>query len=130
MKGDPTGLVTPHGRSKRLEPRLLSGEGAADARRRTERLPRIMMTSRETSDLIMLGIGAYTPLDGFMGYQDWKHVCDELRLADGVFWPIPITLSTTREQAAGLTVGQDVALVDAEAGELMGSLTIREVYRA
>jgi sulfate adenylyltransferase len=124
------GLVTPHGSGKRLEPWLLSGEEAAEARRRAERLPRITMTSRETSDLIMLGIGAYTPLDGFMGYQDWKHVCDELRMADGVFWPIPITLSTTREQAAGLTVGRDVALVDAEAGELMGSLTIREAYRA
>jgi sulfate adenylyltransferase len=124
------GLVAPHGTGKRLEPWLLSGEEAADARRRAERLPRIMLTSRETSDLIMLGIGAYTPLAGFMGYEDWKHVCDELRMADGVFWPIPITLSTTREQAAGLTVGRDVALVDAEAGELMGSLTIREAYRS
>ncbi len=121
-------LVNPHGKEKRLKPLLLAGDALSEERRRAEALPRVPMTSRETSDLIMLGIGAFTPLDGFMGHDDWKGVCDGYRLADGVFWPIPITLSVAKEQADGLKVGQEVALVDEETGELMGSLTIRETY--
>ena len=121
-------LVSPHGREKRLKPLLLAGDALREERRKAETLPRVPMTSRETSDLIMLGIGAFTPLDGFMGHDDWKGVCDGYRLADGVFWPIPITLSVAKEQADGLKVGQEVALVDEETGELMGSLTIRETY--
>ena len=121
-------LVNPHGKEKRLKPLLLAGDALSEERRRAEALPRVPMTSRETSDLIMLGIGAFTPLNGFMGHDDWKGVCDGYRLADGVFWPIPITLSVAKEQADGLKVGQEVALVDEETGELMGSLTIRETY--
>jgi sulfate adenylyltransferase len=123
-------LVNPHGPDKRLKPLLLSGAEAAAARRRAESLPRIPMTSRETSDLIMLGMGAFTPLAGFQGHDDWTRVCDEFLTADGVFWPIPITLSTDAGTAGGLRAGQDVALVDAESGELMGTLTVGETYRA
>jgi sulfate adenylyltransferase len=122
------GLVNPHGRDKRLKPLLLEGEEREAARRRARSLPRIVITSRETSDLIMLGIGAFTPLDGFIGRADWRGVCDGYRLADGVFWPIPITLSVGRAEADGLREGQEVALVDGEGGETMAILTVRERY--
>ena len=121
-------LVNPHGKDKRLKPLLLEGAELAETKRKAQTLPRLTITSRETSDLIMLGIGAFTPLDGFMGQADWRGVCDELRLADGTFWPIPITLSTSREEAAGLKEGQEVALADGETGETMATLTIREKY--
>ena len=91
-------------------------------------LTQVMMTSRETSDLIMLGIGAFTPLEGFMTKADWKDVCAEYRTRQGVFWPIPITLSTTPAQADRLQEGQEVALIDAESGELMGTMTVQEKY--
>jgi len=117
-------LVNPHGKEKRLKPLLLTGDALREERRKAETLPRVPMTSRETSDLIMLGIGAFTPLEGFMGHDDWKGVCDGYRMADGVFWPIPITLSVAKEQADGLKVGREVALVDEETGELMGSLCL------
>jgi len=121
-------LVNPHGKAKRLKPLLLAGDALREERRKAGPLPRVPMTSRETSDLIMLGIGAFTPLDGFMGHDDWKGVCDGYRMADGAFWPIPITLSVSKEQADGLKVGREVALVDEETGELMGSLTVGEKY--
>jgi sulfate adenylyltransferase len=120
--------VNPHGKDKRLRPRLLAGPELADARTRAASLPRLTISSRETSDLIMLGIGAFTPLDGFMGKADWQRTCEEMRLVDGTFWPIPITLSARREEAAPLTEGRDVALVDEESGELMAVLTVRERY--
>ena len=121
-------LVNPHGKDKRLKPLLLDDPEREEATRRAQGLPRLQISSRETSDLIMLGIGAFTPLEGFMGRADWQGVCDEYRLADGTFWPIPITLSTTRDEAGTVKEGQDVALVDGESGELMGTLTVRERY--
>jgi sulfate adenylyltransferase len=122
------GLVAPHGKDRRLRPRLLAGPELTEARARAEGLPRLAISSRESSDLIMLGIGAFTPLDGFMDKADWRAVCDGLRLRDGTFWPIPITLSTGREDAARFAEGQEAALADAESGELMAVLTVREKY--
>jgi sulfate adenylyltransferase len=121
-------LVNPHGKDGQLRPLLLEGAAREEEQRRAAGLPRLSISSRETSDLIMLGIGAFTPLGGFMDRADWRGVCDDYRLADGTFWPVPITLSTTREQAAACHEGQDVALVDGESGELMATLTVRERY--
>lgn len=121
-------LVEPHGKERRLMPLLLEGEAREEARRRAQDLPRLTMSSRETSDLIMLGIGAFTPLPGFMGQADWRGVCDEYRLADGTFWPVPVTLSAAREDADRLREGQEVALADGESGELMAVLTLQERY--
>ena len=121
-------LVNPHGPTKRLLPRLLGGEELAAERARAQSFPRVTMTSRETSDLIMLAIGAFTPLDGFMGKADWQGVCDRFTTASGLFWPIPITLSVGKDQAAALREGAEVALVDEETGEVMGSMVVRETY--
>ena len=99
------GLVNPHGKRRKLEPLLLSGEELQECQAKARSLPQVRMTSRETSDLIMLGIGAFTPLKGFMGEADWKGVCRDFTTVEGVFWPIPITLSTSREQASLLRIG-------------------------
>mgnify|MGYP001486313857 FL=1 len=120
-------LVSPHGGGE-LKPLLLSGTELEEEKKKAESLPQIKMTSRETSDLIMMGIGAFTPLDGFMGKDDWQGVCDNFQLASGLFWPIPITLSTTKDQADSIKEGDEVALIDDETAELMGSMVIREKY--
>jgi len=121
-------LVNPHGKEKKLNPLLLVGEELNEKRQKAKSLPQATLTSRETSDLIMMGIGAFTPLEGFMGEKDWRGVCDAYTTSDGVFWPIPITLSTTKEQADGLKEGQEISLTDEETGELMGSMTVQERY--
>ncbi len=122
-----SGLVKPHG-SDTLKPRLLEGQALQEELQRAEGLPRVGMQSREVGDLIMLGIGGFTPLDGFMNKADWQGVCDNMNTADGLFWPIPVTLSVTEDQAANLAEGSDVALVDTETGEIMGTMTITEKY--
>ena len=86
------------------------------------------MSSRETSDLIMLATGAFSPLDGFMRKKDYDTVVPDMHMADGTLWPIPITLSVTSEQGNDLAVGQEAALVDDESGTLMGSMLIEEKY--
>ncbi|MFZ5653445.1 MAG: sulfate adenylyltransferase [Pseudomonadota bacterium] len=121
-------MVKPHG-ADALKPLLLEGEALAEARARAAGLPQVRLSSREVGDLIMLGIGGFTPLAGFMGSADWRGVCDDMRLASGLFWPIPITLSTDADTARSLAVGAEVALVDGESGELMGSMEIAEQYR-
>lgn len=121
-------LVNPHGREKALRPLLLNGEALAEERRRAESLPRVVMSSRETSDLLMLGMGAFTPLNGFMGKRDWQGVCDQMRLADGTFWPVPITLSVTQTQARDISDGTEMALADPDTGEAVGTLRVEERY--
>ena len=123
-----TGLVKPHG-ADALKILLLEGNALAEARIRAAGLPQVRLTSREVGDLIMLGIGGFTPLDGFMGEADWRGACDDMQLANGLFWPIPITLSTDKGTADGLAIGGEVALVDGESGELMGTLRVTEKYR-
>ena len=121
-------LVNPHGKEKKLKPLLLAGDEIKEQRQKAESLPQVTITSRETSDLIMMGIGAFTPLEGFMGEEDWRSVCDAYTTSNGIFWPIPITLSTSKEQADGLKEGQEVGLTDEETGDLMGSMTFQERY--
>jgi len=84
-------LVKPHG-SDKLMPLLLEGSELEAELKRAETLPKLVMSTRETGDLIMLGIGGFTPLEGFMGEADWKGVCAEMKMVNGLFWPIPITL--------------------------------------
>ena len=105
-------LVNPHGKERKLKPLLLPAAERAQAREEAAHLPNIRMSSRETSDLIMLGIGAFTPLQGFMNKADWQGVCDAFTTSDGCFWPVPITLSVPQEQADRLREGAQVALVD------------------
>jgi len=119
-------LISPHG--GKLNPLLLKGEALKEEVGKARFFPRLRMTTRERDDLIMLGIGAFSPLEGFIGRSDWKRVCDEMKMADGTFWPIPITLSVTKEIAKGLIEGQEIALVDDENDELMGTMIVREKY--
>ncbi len=121
-------LPRPHGGAGLL-PRLLQGSNLADERRRAASLPRIPVSSRERGDLVMLGIGGFTPLEGFMSYADWRGVCSDMRLENGLFWPIPITLSATQADADCVREGSDVALADASNGELLATMTVREKYR-
>jgi sulfate adenylyltransferase len=120
-------LVNPHGGSS-LKSLLLEGKERAEEIIRAGDLAKIVMTSRETSDLIMLGIGAFTPLSGFMTRADWEGVCDGYKTASGVFWPIPITLSASKGATDSIKTGQDVALLDEETGLVMGTMTVTEKY--
>ena len=118
-------LVKPHG-SDVLLPLLLEGEALAAEQARAQGLKKVLISSRESGDLIMLGIGGFTPLTGFMGKDDWQSVCTNMTLSNGLFWPIPITLSTSTDVADTIAIGEDVALVDQETGEVMGTMTVSE----
>ena len=119
-------LVPPHG--GKLQPRILEGAALTTASNKAKSLPVVRMSSRETSDLIMMAIGAFSPLEGFMVQNDYKKVVADMHLADGTLWPIPITLSVTNEQAETINEGQEIALIDDETDILMGSMLVQEKY--
>jgi len=123
-------LVRPHGGGA-LQPRLLDGREREEELKRAATLPKVPMTSRETSDLIMMAIGAFTPLEGFMGHDDWLHCCESCSMPSkaGLFWPIPITLSADEDLAGSIAPGKDVALWDTETESVMGTMTVTDKYR-
>ncbi len=122
-------LVNPHGKEKKLKPLLLKGKELEEDKARAKSLTVVTMNSRETADLIMLGIGGFTPLEGFMNEAEWRGACsDDMTLPDGTFWPIPITLSTTKGKADSIKIGEEVLLVDKETEEMMGTMKVTEKY--
>ena len=120
-------LVAPYGVDE-LKPRLLAGNALAAERERAQSLPQVQLSSREVGDLIMIGIGGFTPLEGFMTRAAWEGVCDGMRTASGLFWPIPVTLSTDQATADGIKEGANVALVDGENQEIMATMQVTEKY--
>ena len=120
-------LVPPHGGGS-LKPLLLPTTERADEIKRSEKLTKVPLSSREVSDLFMLAMGAYTPLDGFMGEQDWRRCCTDMAISTGIFWPIPITLSCDEEIANTIGIGEAIALVDADGGEILAVQTVTEKY--
>jgi sulfate adenylyltransferase len=121
------GLVHPHG-SQSLQPLLLEGQALAAEAARASTLPGVRISSRERGDLVMLGIGGFTPLEGFMTRADWRGVCDGLRTASGLFWPIPITLSVDRQTADSIRVGGEIALLDPEGDAPLATMQVAEKY--
>jgi len=123
-------LVNPHGKEKKLKPLLLSSAEVAEEKKRAKELTAVTLASREVGDLIMMGIGGFTPLEGFMGHDDWKGSCsDAMKLTDGTFWPIPVTMSVNQGKADSIKVGQEVLLVDEETEEMMGTMKVTEKYK-
>ncbi len=121
-------LVNPHGREKKLKPLLLEGAALEAERKKAEGLKKIRIASRETGDAIMLGIGGFTPLDGFMGEADWKGVCTRMTMANGTFWPIPVTVSASKEDANAIKGGEEITLVDEETGTPMATMKVTDKY--
>ncbi len=120
-------IVPPHG-SEEVQPLLLPESARAEEFKEAETLLKVPLTSREVSDVFMLGMGAYTPLTGFMNEGDWRSVCADMKLTDGVFWPIPITLSASEDLAGKIKVGQEIALTDGETDEILATMSVDEIY--
>jgi len=120
-------LVAPHGGGE-LKPLLLEGTALEKEKVYAQSLTRLIVSSRESGDIIMMGIGGFTPLDGFMTYADWKGVCDDFTLANDLFWPIPITLSADKDVANKIKVGTDIALISPESDKILATMTVTEKY--
>ncbi|HWP34707.1 MAG TPA: sulfate adenylyltransferase [Thermodesulfobacteriota bacterium] len=107
----------------------MSETGQAAARvRRAAQPGAVRIGVRVQADLEQLGVGAYAPLDGFLGEADYRSVVARMRLADGRPWALPIVLPATEAEAAALRIGEEVSLLDADGVEV-GRLRLAERYR-
>ncbi|MDR2055327.1 MAG: sulfate adenylyltransferase [Desulfovibrio sp.] len=118
-------LVPPHG-GKGLVCCLLEGSALESEKKKAAGLKRIEISSRARGDLIMMGIGGFSPLNGFMNKADWKSVCEKMLLSDGTFWPVPVTLDISAADAKAAKVGEEIALV--RNGEVMATMKVEEIY--
>ncbi len=118
-------LVAPHG-GKGLVCALLEGEEREAELKKAAGLKQIEISARAKGDLIMMGIGGFSPLTGFMTKADWKGVCENFQMADGTFWPVPITLDVTAADAADIKEGHEIALV--RKGDVFATMKVTEKY--
>ena len=118
-------LVAPHG-GKGLVCALLEGAEKDAELQKAAGLKKVEISARAKGDLIMMGIGGFSPLTGFMTKADWKGVCESFQMADGTFWPVPITLDVSAADAGDISVGDEIALV--KDGETYATMKVEEKY--
>ena len=117
-------LIKPHG--GKLINREVTGPERQRLIDRSAEMPQLQLSAREISDLEMIALGSYSPLEGFMDSWDYRSVLNRMRLADGTPWSIPITLAATAEQVKRFREGHDVALYEEE--HLLGVLHFTEKF--
>ncbi|MEO0536886.1 MAG: sulfate adenylyltransferase [Cyanobacteria bacterium P01_A01_bin.123] len=117
--------IAPHGGT--LINRLASPAQVEEFQSKAQELPRVTLDDRAFSDLVMIAIGGFSPLEGFMGQADYEPVVTDMRLASGLPWAVPVTLSVTEAVAEPLKEGTLVRLDD-PTGRFVGVLELTEKY--
>ena len=117
--------MEPHG--GKLVNLFVSDAQKQELARKAQGLKKRVLNQREMSDLELLSIGGFSPLEGFMAQADYNRVVKEMRLANGLPWSIPVTLSFSKEEAAVMKEGQEIALTD-EAGKAIAIMTIQQIF--
>lgn len=118
--------IAPHG--GHLINRIATSAEREEFLAQAEMLPRVQLDERALSDLVLIAIGGFSPLTGFMEQKDYELVVSDMRLANGLPWSIPVTLSVTEEVADPLKEGSWVRLDDPE-GRFVGVLELTQKYR-
>jgi sulfate adenylyltransferase len=114
-------VIAPHG--GQLVDLVARGSELDDLVARSGELDTITLSAKQAADLELLAVGGFSPLRGFQGLDDWRRVVDEMRLADGLPWSIPVTLASDASAAEG----DEIALNDSS-GRLLGILAVEEVF--
>jgi sulfate adenylyltransferase len=121
-----TGETNPaHG--GRLIDLVVSGDEAKTLREQAATRPVVTLNSRSLSDLELLAVGGYSPLEGFMAQADYRSVVNDMHLASGLPWSMPITLAVDDDAARSISEGDDIALAD-ESGRILATMQVREKF--
>jgi sulfate adenylyltransferase len=124
MLNDSDLLIPPYGGE--LIDLLVKGEERKKLLKEAGAYPTIRLTPRQNHDLELLAVGAFSPLDRFLGQDDYRAVLDEMRLVDGTVWPIPITLTIDKDDLP--EEGDWVTLRDVH-NQIMAVMKLEEVFR-
>jgi sulfate adenylyltransferase len=106
---------------------MIEGEEREELEKRAAEMKAITLSYREVSDLEMIAIGAFSPLEGFMCRDDYNNVIDNMKLCNGLPWTIPVSLSVSEDEASNYKKGNDITL-NSEKGNLLGVLHLEEKY--
>lgn len=117
--------ILPHGGT--LIQRVVEGDERDKLLQTAKELKSLTINTWTISDLDLIGVGAFSPLTGFLNEEDYKSVVQRMRLADGTVWSIPITLAVEKTEAASLVVGDKVAL-KGEDGVIYGLIAVESIY--
>ncbi|HXW51892.1 MAG TPA: sulfate adenylyltransferase [Candidatus Acidoferrales bacterium] len=118
-------LNAPYG--DRLADAQARGSALDKAREQAAQLPRIRLSDRSICDTVCLGTGVYSPLDGFMGKADYESIISDMRLRNGLIWPIPITLPVGDDELAAVRANGQAALVTGD-GSVLATLDVTEIF--
>ena len=116
-------LIAPYG--GHLINLMVHPEAIADLEDAASRLPSLQLSQRSICDLELLATGGFSPLDRFMGQEDYRRVLDEMRLHNGHLFPIPVTLAVDRQ--ADIHLDQTIALRDPK-NDILAIMTVEEIY--
>jgi sulfate adenylyltransferase len=118
-------LPAPHGGV--LVNRFVKNEEVNNLVNEAASLPKFKATLQQLADVELIAIGGFSPLEGFMGSDDYKSVLDNMRLKSGLVWSIPITFNVQKEAADSLNIGDKVAITDDE-NQTVAVLDIEEIF--
>ncbi|MGA2586068.1 MAG: sulfate adenylyltransferase [Candidatus Aminicenantales bacterium] len=118
-------MIQPHG-GKLIE-RALIGAKKKEALGKAKNLPRIELNAESVGDVENIAAGVFSPLEGFMGSEDFRSVLNQMRLSNDLPWTIPIVLDIEKSEADKLRVGSDAVLVN-ETGDPVAILHLEEKY--
>lgn len=119
--------ISPHGGI--LVNRIAEGDRREKLLKASRTMASIKINTWTVSDLDLIGVGAFSPLQGFLNEKDYLSVVHSMRLADGTVWSIPVTLALDESTASKLSLGQQAALVGEEDGVVYGVITVDSIYR-
>ncbi len=114
-------MIAPHGGE--LVDLLAPAGDQENLAKRAAELPAVTLSAKQAADLELLAVGGFSPLQGFQGSEDWRGVVEEMQLANGLPWSIPVTLASD----AQASVGDELALQAAD-GRALGLLTVEEIF--
>ena len=134
LTGTASGLLSLKNRTPIMQDHLapiqelyVSHDSAQKLKHEAGALPSWDLTARQVCDLELLMNGGFSPLKGFLGQEDYDGVVENMRLADGTLWPMPVTLDVSEKFADGIEPGQDIALRDAE-GVILAILSVSDKW--
>jgi len=119
--------ILPHGGT--LVQRVVQGEEREVLLKQADSFHKIAVNAWSISDLDLIGVGAFSPLQGFLNEQDYGSVISSMRLTDGTVWSIPVTLAVDEDTAAKLVIGEKAALVGEEDGIIYGVIEVESIYQ-
>lgn len=118
--------ILPHG--GQLVQRIVKEEERDQLLAQAQQWKQIPINTWTISDLDLIGVGAFSPLEGFMEEADYHSVVENMRLSNGTVWSIPITLALDESITSTLQIGEQVALVGEQDGVIYGTLEVRSIY--